>query len=80
MGVFFMSLARCVCCTLNGIDKTVYADSSQIKSHYKHQHDYKELLRAARLAGLILDNEKRGVDWLIQRLALLSFVNQEILQ
>jgi hypothetical protein len=41
-------------------DKIVKADKTQGRSHIFYDHDYKDKLRAARLVGIVEEDEKRG--------------------
>ncbi|MBM3896805.1 MAG: hypothetical protein FJ360_03595 [Thaumarchaeota archaeon] len=59
-------------------DQTILADRLQTKNHIYYHHDYNDKLRAARLAGLIEEDEKRSAAWLTDRLVELSIVRNEI--
>ena len=59
-------------------EKLIYTDKSKIKNHIKH-HDYKELQETAFKLGLLEDpQERRSVNWLVDRLTELSIVREEI--
>ena len=71
-------LTKCTVDPCGFNNKPIYADKSTIKNHIKH-HDYKELQQTAFKLGLLEDpQERRSVDWLVDRLTELSIVQEEI--
>jgi len=65
---------RCVICMLFYNDRIISADRTQACSHIFYQHDYTDKIKAARLVGIVNDNEKRSAWWLANQLTELSFV------
>ncbi len=49
---------------------------TQAKVHIYRDHDYVEKIRAARLVGIIGEDEKRSAEWLAAHLAELSFIRE----
>ena len=71
-------LTRCPIDSCKFHYRPIYVDKSTTKKHIKH-HDYRELQQTLYNLGLLEDpQERRSVNWLVDKLTELSIVQEEI--
>ncbi len=67
------SQVRCVTCMLFYKDCVKHADKNQTKKHF-WRHEYRDLIKTARLSNLIQEHEHPSKGFLVESIAELSIL------